>query len=650
MKDRDRTREQLLDEIEELREQIAELEKSEIERKEAKTRLCEWEAKWHSIVKNVPNIIMTVDQDGKILFINRTVSGITIEQAIGKSVYDYISPEHLNTVRESLEQVFENGKCDEYEIAGVGPHGRTSWYMSRIAPVKQGRQVVAAVIIARDITEQKKTEEALEESEEKYRLLIDSSDAAITFFDENGTYLFLNKIAAGWLKGRPEDYVGKTVHDTFTKDFADVFVERLRRIIKSGVGENIEEVVEPLDNRWISSNVQPVREKDGKIIGVQSIMYDFTERKLIYEGLQRSENRYRTLVESSPDIIYTVHPDNMIEYINHAVGILEYKPKDLIGKKISTIIHPDDTRLYSRYFQDGSRDDGAAQNLEIRLLTKSSKVRYALVRCHGIYDYPVQDLEEKYLGSIGIMRDITERVKEQREKERLQRQLSEAEKMATLGQFTSSIAHELNNNLDILLTKLFFLQKSFPEGDQHSDAWDQIVRMKQQLFRMSHLAKSILNYVKPRSTVFEPIDMSILLNQVVDSFSDQISLSMFMNLNCSPDLPLIQGDRFGLEIVFKNILLNSIESLTKPGEISIDARKGSDEELEIVIRDSGKGISKKDLRMVFDPFFSTKRKTGGTGLGLPICKRIIEEHRGSIAIESRWNRGTTVFVRLPIIK
>ena len=173
--------------------------------------------------------------------------------------------------------------------------------------------------------------------------------------------------------------------------------------------------------------------------------------------------------------------------------------------------------------------------------------------------------------------------------------------------------------------------------------------MRKQIMRMSLFSKDVLNYVKPRSVIMESVLLDKLLNQVIESFSDRISISAFLNVNIEPDLPPIQGDATGLEIVFRNIILNSFESLKNVGEITISATQLNEEECRVVISDTGRGIVKKNLTKIFDPFFSTKRRSGGTGLGLSICKQIIDSHNGSIRVESRWNKGTSIIIRLPIL-
>lgn len=131
------------------------------ERKRAEEALRESEAKFRTLAETAPDIIMTVDRDGTILFINRAEPGFTAEKAIGTPVYDYISPGHHDRLRKSLQRVFQTGEPDSYEVAGAGPFGRPSWYASRVGPVRRDGKVVAATVIATDITQQKQAEDEL---------------------------------------------------------------------------------------------------------------------------------------------------------------------------------------------------------------------------------------------------------------------------------------------------------------------------------------------------------------------------------------------------------------------------------------------------------------------------------------------------------
>jgi PAS domain S-box-containing protein len=235
--------------------------------------------------------IAVCDLEGNLLFTNSAFAamhGYTEEELVGRHLSIFHTPEQMPSVDAANRQTQKTGTFSG-EIWHVRRTGSVfPTLMQNSLLLDELGKPIGMIGTMRDITERLRAEEALRESEEKYRLLIENSGAAITFFDKAGTYLFLNHLAAKWLDGKPEDYIGKTVHDTFPKRLADMFVKRFRRIIKSGAGETIEEEVEPLD-RWISSNLQPVRNQDGKVLGVQIVTYDITQRKQAEEALRQRE-------------------------------------------------------------------------------------------------------------------------------------------------------------------------------------------------------------------------------------------------------------------------------------------------------------------------------------------------------------------------
>ena len=228
--------------------------------------------------------------------------------------------------------------------------------------------------------------------------------------------------------------------------------------------------------------------------------------------------------------------------------------------------------------------------------------------------------------------------------------IEEAEKLARLGFFSSVISHELNNPLNIIQTKLYFLQR---ELDSHvpkeSEAWEHLGKIKLQLERLQKLAGSVLQYAKHSVKKDYLVNVNQILMRTLEFLEDHFSESILVRKELDPGLSLIPADATGMEIVFKNIIFNAIESLPGKGVIAIKTRNLDEKMIEICISDNGKGIPETLQNKIFDPFFTSKSKEGGYGLGLSICESIISEHNGEIFVKSQVGRGTLFIIRLPRI-
>jgi len=173
------------------------------------------EEKWRSLAENAPNIIMIVDRFGIIQFINRTVVDARPEEIVGKSIYDFIDPEHHNLVKKTIEQVYQTGEGGRYEISGVGPKGGVSWYETHVGPIKRDGQVVSVTLITTDITERKKVEEALRESMESYRELTESISDVFFAMDKDFRYTYWNKASEKLTGISAKDAIGKSLTEVF---------------------------------------------------------------------------------------------------------------------------------------------------------------------------------------------------------------------------------------------------------------------------------------------------------------------------------------------------------------------------------------------------------------------------------------------------
>ena len=371
------------------------------ETKRTEEALRQSEEKWSSIAKNAANIIITVDRTGTILFINHTIDGADTSQVIGRKVQDFAPPEYTQILSDQIEWVFQTGESARYEGRGGLGDMKDLWHEVHFGPIKQDGKIVAVSLIANDIGQRKQAEEALKESEEKYRTLIENATTPIAYYDLSGHVIFINASGAGELGKTPDEVIGKSVYDILP-DIADRAMKLFRKIIKSGKGYNFEDSAE-LDSglHWYMTNIQPVRNADGEIYAIQVISQDITEHKQAEEALKYSEEKFRGITERCFDGIMTTDIEGRFTYVSPAVHrITGFSHNETEGKSI-TDFFPEKTipkvvGAFSTVMQGNSVDV-----LELEFIRKDGTIIYLEAKGSPIFT------DEEITGTQVIFRDIT---------------------------------------------------------------------------------------------------------------------------------------------------------------------------------------------------------------------------------------------------
>lgn len=271
------------------------------EHKQAEEKLRHSQERWQSLVENAPDIIFTVNRKGRILSINHPPTGLSPKEVIGTKVYDYVAPEHHQVVQQAIQHVFETGTPSNYQIRARGPNDTMAWYSTRLGPIRQDEgEIDSVILITRDITEQKRAEEALRESELKYRTLIEQSLQGVVIAQDNPVRLEFANRAAAKILGRPveallqarSEELSELIHSEDRERFFGNFKNRL-------AGKDVETEAEyrtiHKDGgiRWIHSHSSVIEYKESP--ATLTIFVDITERKqaemTLQKALQNAERR-----------------------------------------------------------------------------------------------------------------------------------------------------------------------------------------------------------------------------------------------------------------------------------------------------------------------------------------------------------------------
>ncbi len=314
------------------------------ERKQVEEALRNKEAEWASLVKSMPAIVFTTDRDGKIMFMNRTVSGYTLQDSIGKTVYDFTPPAYHEIMRRSIRQTFETGDTIDFETVGAGPDGTTSWYVTRVGPIMRGYKINAAIMISSEITERKRTEEDLQHITEGAHAIIwrakiiklEDESQGCAGFSWDTHYLNLESVTKYLpLQKHPSNDLSQMFYFSVLEEDRAPMDLCSSNALKRGA-DNYTQEFRLIDANgalhWMYEDVQIKRLSDTQFECI-GLITDITEHKQAEQEIRASEERFKTLTEDAPIGIYYNNFKGTFLYGNKkAEEIIGYKSEELIGK------------------------------------------------------------------------------------------------------------------------------------------------------------------------------------------------------------------------------------------------------------------------------------------------------------------------------
>jgi len=645
MRDNQKTKAELLQEVKTLRKRVTNLTKK-------KNALRFSDQKCYSLLKKSPDIVMIVDRNGAIQFINHTVRSIKEKEVIGKKVYDFISPEHHDTVRKDLKRIFQSGQNVSHEISGVGRHGALSWYQAQLGPVRQDGRIVAASIFTRDITERKRAEKFLRESEERYRAIFQGAAEGIIVADvETMDFKYVNPAIYKMLGYTEKELMRLNVRDIHPKEDLEYVISEFKA---QAQGEKISSLNIPCLRKDGTIIYADINTSNIKIGGRQcnvGFFTDTTKRRKIEQQLLESQEKYRGLTESLSGLVYSADPETFVAtYVNSAVERLYgYTVEQWLRKPNlwKNSIHSDDKERVLIEFAEAQKTL-ANTVIEYRIITKAKKVRW--VKDHVSWE---KDQEGKAISMNGVMYDITEVIKVRERLEERREQIAHAEKLASLGTLSVALAHQLGNSLTTIKIPI---QNSLVELEKKS-CQSTIIENLEVALRGVLGAESVIDKLsrfsrKSKKGIIGEVNLKAVGERVLNLLKGSaLRARISLHLKGMDKLPSVYWDEKDLEQLFFALIMNAIKAADgKKTHQLIISGAVKRKQIELRFADNCGGIARKNLDKIFQPFFTTKPPGKGTGLGLYIVELIVSEAGGKVDVESIEAKGSTFIVTLPINK
>ena len=637
---------------------IAEMEKGRVktyaylrdvtERKRMEREIREATKRFEKIAEMGDDGIIVFDEDSRIEFANQMASefmGLPKDHILGREFFSLIGKPDEEFLEEMVMRGEGMGEKVCTEMSLHTPQGQIKASEVCIAPTRSEDGRIKTYAYIRDITERKKFEKELKESEEKFRNLFERVRHGLFISTKEGHFLDCNQAMWGLLGYQDKEeflkidilkdlYVNPEDRETFMEQVENLgFIKDFEVEFKKKKGERI----------TVLLTATAKRDETGTIIGYEGLNIDITDRKKMERELREANDFLMNLIDSSVDgIIVTNMKGNILLFNKGAENLLGYRSGEVVEKmNIRSIYSPGVAKEVMEKLK--SPDFGGVGKLTsfpIFHRRKDGEMIEGDLSASLIYDEKGNEI-----ASVGIFKDLRERSKMERELREIQQALLLSEKLAAMGRLTSQIAHELNNPIYGIMNTLELLKTEIPPESKRRRILDLSLS---EIQRLSEMLRNMLSFSKPEEEKRRPIKIDELIEGILLVMEKQMRESNIqVEISFNPDIPEIMASTNQMRQVMLNILKNAKEAMPKGGTLTVRTSR-EDNRVLIHIQDTGMGVPEEIRDKIFEAFFTTKQKVKGVGLGLSVCYGIIKDHGGDIKVESEEGKGTTFIISLPV--
>ncbi|MFC1885551.1 PAS domain S-box protein [Thermodesulfobacteriota bacterium] len=648
--------------VEELEQKI---EKLETDLKEVREQL----KLFTSVYEQSSTSVVIIDPQGIVEYANPKslqVYNIDRHELIGKPLASLLSLDSSigDRISEIRHKVLEKGEIWQGEFFDFNKNGEKFWREAKLLPVKdETDQMTHIVYMGDDITDRKLAEEALKESEERHRSFIDNAPIGMYTLNANGEFTYGNKRLLQMTGYQIEDWLNKPFHPIVYPQDLDTVLDKIQKRL-SGKGST-----EPFEIRiynasgeiiWVKITSESIFETDEtgekRIKGMQSFVEDVTAQKRAEEKLVESEAKYRNLVENLNDGI-AVQKGDEIKYVNkQTLEIFGFQnEEEMLGRRFTEFLTPEYKNMMEVFEAKRDKTSKASAHYEFKGRRKDGSVFDAELSASSI-------LFEGEMARQGVIRDITDRKQMQLEKERLEAQLLQVQKMEAIGTLAGGIAHDFNNILSGIIgyTQLAQMELS---GGRDAIAHE-LSGILEAGIRAKDLVKQILAFSRHGDQEFKPVKPNHTVKEALKLLRASLPAMIEIRQNIKSNA-IIWGEPTQLHQIMMNLCTNAFHAMRENGgvlgveleDVTLNAADTTDaiqlqpgRYVRLVVSDTGHGMDTHILQRLFDPYFTTKKATEGTGLGLSVVHGIINSHGGAIDVKSSPGKGSTFTVVMPAIE
>jgi hypothetical protein len=499
----------------------------------------------------------------------------------------------------------------------------------------------------------REVEEALRVTDERLHAILAHTPAQIYVKDRDRRYVLANPELRDELGYIEDELLGLTDEDIYDDPGLVTMLRDADERALRGESVHLEVPMPDGDDRIFSSLKFPLRDSSGIPYAVCCIAWDMTDARRAELARRESEERYRRIVETANEGVWIIDADHRTTFANTRMAeMLGVAGDDLTGRPMADFTEPGTSPAAIAAVERG-RESGAAEVADARLVRADGTSFDALISSSPLFDDA-----GRYAGALGMVTDISDRMRAQEENAKLQEHLHQAQKLESVGQLAGGIAHDFNNLLAVILNYAEFAAEDVDAPDQLQEDIDAI---REAADRATELTRQLLIFSRREPVAPVAFDVNTVVERTERLLGRTLGEHIKLVTDLAPELPWVFADVGQLEQVLMNLAVNGRDAIGTAGtirmrtdEVEVEAAQAALLKVEpggfarVTVTDDGSGMPPEVAARAFEPFFSTKSRGSGTGLGLATVYGIVRQVGGAIELSSEEGSGTVVEVFLPI--